>query len=138
MSSCFVDTNVLVYAEDRDAGAKNATARSLVLELWDSGDGVVSVQVLQEFFVTVTRKLSKPMRPTAASLIVNEYLSWRVVENTGDLLRVGIDLAQSAKLSLWDALIVAAAQHAGCDRLVTEDLSHHQRFGSLRIENPFG
>jgi predicted nucleic acid-binding protein len=137
MSSCFVDTNILVYAEDRDAGTKNETARSLVLDLWDSGDGVVSVQVLQEFFVTVTRKLSKPMRPNTASRIVNEYLSWRVVENTGDLLRVGIDLAQSAKLSLWDALIVAAAQHAGCDRLVTEDLSHQRRFGSLRIENPF-
>ena len=116
---------------------KNEVARRLILELWDSREGIVSVQVLQEFFFTVTRKLSKPMRPTTARRIVAEYLSWRVVENTGDLLLAGISLSESARLSLWDALIVAAAQFAGCDRLVTEDLNHGQRFGSLRIENPF-
>ncbi len=79
----FVDTNVLVYAEDRNAGIKHTAARDLVADLWRSGEGVLSVQVLQEFFVTVTRKMPQPLRPDEALAIVEQYLTWRVVENTG-------------------------------------------------------
>src|SRR3978361_1875092 len=82
----FVDANILVYTEDRDAGSKHTIARDLVADLWRSGEGVLSVQVLQEFFVNVTRKIPRPLSSQEASTIVEQYLTWRVVENTGGLL----------------------------------------------------
>ena len=133
----FVDTNVLVYAEDRNAGIKHTAARDLVADLWRSGEGVLSVQVLQEFFVTVTRKMPQPLRPDEALAIVEQYLTWRVVENTGGLLLGAIRLAASIKVSFWDALILQAASVEHCDRLWTEDLNHGQRIGDLIIINPF-
>jgi len=133
----FVDTNVLVYAEDRDAGSKHTVARNLVADLWHSGEGVLSVQVLQEFFVTVTRKIPRPLAPQEAGAIVEQYLTWRVVENTGELLLAGIRLASTLKVSFWDALILEAARVERCDRLWTEDLNHGQRVGDLTIVNPF-
>jgi predicted nucleic acid-binding protein len=133
----FVDTNVLVYAEDRDAKAKHRVASDLLVGLWQERDGVVSVQVLQEFYVTATRKLKKPLTSAKALEIVQEYLTWKVVENTAKLLTSAIDLQQRAQLSFWDAMVVQAALEAGCDRLYSEDLHSGQRFGSLVIVNPF-
>ena len=133
----FVDTNVLVYAEDRDAADKHERARDLIIGLWDEQGGVVSVQVLQEFYVNVTRKLKKPLTSKKALAIIEEYLTWTVVENTGRLLTNAIDLQQKARLSFWDAMIVQAALDSGCDRLYSEDLNTGQRFGSLVVVNPF-
>lgn len=133
----FVDTNVLVYAEDRDAKVKHDVARDLVVQLWDDRDGALSVQVLQEFYINVTRKLKKPLTSAKARAIIDEYLTWTVIENTGRLLTDAIALHDKAKISFWDALIVQAAVEAGCDRLYTEDLNDGQRFGSLVIVNPF-
>jgi predicted nucleic acid-binding protein len=133
----FVDTNVLVYAEDRDAGAKHEIARDLLVDLWNTRQGVVSVQVLQEFYVTITRKPKRPLHPLKALEIVREYLTWHVVENTSNLLVASIHLHQKAKLSFWDGAVVQAAIEAGCSRLYTEDLNAGQRFGALMIENPF-
>ncbi len=133
----FVDTNVLVYAEDRDARTKHAIARDLVLEIWNARDGVLSVQVLQEFYVNVTRKLKKPLTAARALEIVQEYLAWSVVENTGSLLVEAVRLQQKAQLSFWDAIVVQAAIGAGCERLYSEDLNDGQRFGSVLVVNPF-
>ena len=133
----FVDANILVYAEDRDAGSKHDIARDLIADLWRSGEGVLSVQVLQEFFVVVTRKMPRPLSPGQALAIIEQYLTWRVVENTGDLLLAGIRLASTLKVSLWDALVLEAARVERCDRLWTEDLNHGQRVGDLTIVNPF-
>lgn len=133
----FVDSNILVYAEDRDAGPKHAAARDLVTGLWRTGGGVVSVQVLQEFFVTVTRKMPRPLPSGRALTIVEQYLTWRVVENTGHLLVAGIQLAASLQVSFWDALVLEAALAAHCDQLWTEDLNHGQRVRGLLIVNPF-
>jgi predicted nucleic acid-binding protein len=102
----FVDANILVYAEDRDVGSKHTIARDLVAGLWRSGEGVLSVQVLQEFFVNITRKVPRPLSSDAALAIVEEYLTWRVVENTGGLLLAGIRLASTLKVSFWDALVL--------------------------------
>lgn len=132
----FVDTNILVYAEDRDSGAKHEAARDLVVRLWNERSGVLSVQVLQEFFITVTRKLRKPLSAAKAAEIVRDYLTWTVVNNSGDLLLQAISLHQTARLSFWDALVVQAALEAGCDTLYSEDLNDGQRFGSLVIVNP--
>jgi predicted nucleic acid-binding protein len=133
----FVDTNILVYAEDRDAGSKHTIARDLLKDLWHSGEGVLSIQVLQEFFVNVTRKVPRPLPLDDALAIVEQYLTWRVVDNTGDLLLGGIRLASTLKVSFWDALMIHAARVARCDRLWTEDLNHGQRIGDLVIVNPF-
>jgi len=132
----FVDTSILVYAEDRDAGAKHESARDLLVRLWTDRQGVVSVQVLQEFFVTVTKKLRRPLTAARATEIVREYLTWTVVDNTGDLLIQAITLQQAAKLSFWDAMVVQAAIEAGCETLYSEDLNESQRFGSLLVVNP--
>lgn len=133
----FVDTNILIYAEDRDAGSKHVAARELVAGLWRSGEGVLSVQVLQEFFVNVTRKIPKPLGHDEALAIVEQYLTWRVAENTGELLLGAIRLAPTLQVSFWDALVVQAARMERCDRLWTEDLNHGQRVGDLLILNPF-
>jgi predicted nucleic acid-binding protein len=133
----FVDTNILVYAEDRNAKARYETARDLVIELWEKREGVVSIQVLQEFYVTATRKLKKPLSAAKAREIVHEYLTWTVVENTGRLLTAALELHQSAQLSFWDAMVVQAAVEAGCDTLYSEEFNTGQRFGSLVVVNPF-
>jgi predicted nucleic acid-binding protein len=133
----FVDTNILVYAEDRDAKSKHNVARDLVLGLWNDRQGVLSIQVLQEFYVTVTRKLKKPLRAAEALDAVREYLTWTVVENTGSLLVQAAELQQRAQLSFWDAMVIQAAIQAGCDRLYSEDMHAGQRFDSVVIVNPF-
>ena len=132
----FVDTNILVYAEDKDAGPKHEAARDLVVRLWNERQGVVSVQVLQEFFITVTKKLRRPLTAARASEIVREYLTWTVVNTTGDLLVQAISLQQAARLSFWDAMVVQAAIEGGCDTLYSEDLNDGQRIGSLQVVNP--
>ena len=133
----FVDTNILVYAEDRDAKGKHEVARDLIVELWNSREGVLSVQVLQEFYVAVTRKLKKPMSAARALDVVREYLSWPVIENTGALLVDAVGLQQKAQLSFWDAMVVQAAINGGCDKLYTEDLNAGQRLGPVLVVNPF-
>jgi predicted nucleic acid-binding protein len=133
----FVDTNILVYAEDEDEKDKHPIARDLVVELWRTREGVVSVQVLQEFFVTVTRKIKRPLPVGRAQDIVREYLTWRVVDNTGALLVSAIDLHQKARLSFWDAMVVQAAINAGCEQLYSEDLNDGQLFGTLKVVSPF-
>ena len=100
-------------------------------------DGVLSVQVLQEFYVNVTRKVRRPLTGAKALEIVQEYLTWTVVENAGRLLVAAVELQQRAKLSFWDALVVQAAMAAGCDRLYSEDLNAGQTFGSVTVVNPF-
>jgi predicted nucleic acid-binding protein len=134
----FVDTNILVYAEDRDAGRKHEVARDLIVDLWNSRDGVLSVQVLQELYVTLTRKVRRPLSAARAAELVREYLAWRVVDNDGALLIGAMALQQKGSLSFWDALIVEAASAAGCQRLYSEDLNPGQRFGAVEIVNPFG
>lgn len=132
----FLDTNVLVYAHDATAGNKHDLAADLVSNLWDSQDGVISVQVLQEFYVTVTRKVSNPVDSQTAERWVSNYLNWSVVENdAGSVLRA-IDIENRYQISFWDALIIQAAEAAGAKRLLTEDLNSGQRYGNVLVENP--
>jgi predicted nucleic acid-binding protein len=133
----FVDTNVLVYAEDLAAGFKRDRARELIVGLWESREGVLSVQVLQEFFVTVTRKVAFPLSPAEALRIVDEYLAWKVVENTGPLLVAAIERVTADRMSFWDALIVEAALSSRCSVLFSEDLQAGRRFGDLLVVDPF-
>ncbi len=133
----FVDANILVYAFDSSAGAKQTAAKQLLERLWDAGTGCLSVQVLQEFFVTVTRKVAQPLSIDEAADRVREFSSWRVFAPVAGDVLAAIALQKKAKLNFWDAMVVEAAGESGCDVLWTEDLDDGQLLRGVRIRNPF-
>jgi predicted nucleic acid-binding protein len=133
----FVDANVLVYAFDSSAGRKQQVAQALLESLWESNTGCVSVQVLQEFFVTVTKKVAKPLPVEDAKARVREFAVWRVFAPTPEDVLAAIDLHVQAKIGFWDAMIVLAAAESACDVLWTEDLSDGQLLRGVRVRNPF-
>ena len=133
----FVDTNVLVYAHDDSAGAKRDQARLLVEQLWGSREGCLSVQVLQEFFVTVTRKIAKPLGPETAKEIVADLSHWHMHVPAADDVLGAIGIHQRAEISFWDAMIVRSAAEMGCAVLCSEDLNAGQEYSGVRVENPF-
>jgi predicted nucleic acid-binding protein len=133
----FVDTNLLVYAYDRSAGDKQAICSRLVEECWENESGCVSMQVLQEFFVTVTRKIAKPLDILTARQIVADLAQWHLhFPDVSDLLQT-IDFQQNFQLSFWDAMIVQSAVNMGCKILLSEDLNHGQLYGGVQVINPF-
>jgi len=133
----FLDTNVIVYAYDNSAGEKHAQAQKILLDLWKSGLGVISTQVLKEFYVTVTQKIPNTLNKENAAGIISDLLSWEVVVNDGYKILQAIAIQQKYCLSFWDALIINSAQESGCSVLYSEDLSSGQKLGSLEIRNPF-
>jgi predicted nucleic acid-binding protein len=133
----FVDANVLVYAFDSSAARKQRAARELLERLWESGTGCVSVQVLQEFFVTITKKVPKPLPADEAKARIREFSAWTVFAPTADDIVAAIDLQVDAKIGFWDAMIVLAAAESGCDVLWTEDLNDGQVLRGVQIRNPF-
>lgn len=133
----FVDANVLVYSFDVSAGAKQATAQRLLKRLWDTETGCLSVQVLQEFFVTVTRKVSQPVSVDEAADRIREFATWRVFAPTAGDVLAAITVHKQAQLHFWDAMVLQAAIELGCDVLWTEDLNDGQILRGVRIRNPF-
>ncbi|HVS14307.1 MAG TPA: PIN domain-containing protein [Thermoanaerobaculia bacterium] len=133
----FVDTNVLVYAHDRGSGRRHRIAREIVDGLWEARAGVLSTQVLQELYVNVRRRARRPIGAQEARDLIQDYLSWSVVVNDGAALLEAIALESRYRLSFWDALIVQAANAAGAEVLLTEDLNAGQRYGSVEAVNPF-
>jgi predicted nucleic acid-binding protein len=131
----FIDTNLLVYADDLDAGEKTVRARQLVGEALRAQTGVLSTQVLQEFFVVTTRKLG--VAPEIARRKVELLATMDVVSVQIPHILHAIDLHRLHSLSFWDALILACAAAAGCPRLWSEDLQHGAVISGVRIENPF-
>jgi len=134
----FVDTNVLLYAHDASETEKQPIARALLEDLWADRSGVLSTQVLQEFYVVATRKFTPPMRRSEARELVALYATWPVVQVDVELILDATALEERAQLSFWDALIVEAARRAGATRLVSEDLQDGRRFAGMVIDNPFG
>ena len=132
----FVDTNILVYAHDRSAGEKHNRARALVEQLWHSGEGVLSTQVLQELCVNLRRKSNRPLSSDEMIRLIEDYLSWEVVVNSPDSAVQALQLEARYKVSFWDALILHAAETAGAAVLYSEDLATGQRYGSTRVINP--
>ncbi len=133
----FVDANVLVYAFDGSAARKQQAARLLLERLWESSTGCLSVQVLQEFFVTVTKKVAKPLPVDEAAARIREFAAWRVFAPSAEDVLAAIDLHARVKIGFWDAMIVLAASESGCDVLWTEDLSDGQLLRGVRVRNPF-
>jgi predicted nucleic acid-binding protein len=133
----FVDTNIFVYAHDLDAGNKNLIAKEVVSELWESRSGVVSTQVLQELYVTLTTKIPSPLERPIVRRIVKNYANWELVINDPTIIIQASEIEETHKLSFWDALIVSAAYSRNIDTILTEDLNHGQYVEGILIINPF-
>ncbi len=133
----FVDTNVLAYAHDASEKTRQPAAAALLEDLWRSQSGLVSTQVLTEFYVVATRKFTPPLARRAARSIIDTYAAWPVVRVDPALILAASALEERQRLSFWDALIIEAARRGGAARLVSEDLQHGQRIAGLVIENPF-
>jgi predicted nucleic acid-binding protein len=133
----FVDTNVLVYAHDVTAGDKHESARALIEELWRTRKGCVSVQVLQEFFVTTTRKIPKPVDASVAVRIISDLAGWHVHAPTVNDVLAAIDIHDRTGASFWDAMILRSAKELGCKTLHSEDLNSGQIYEGIQVRNPF-
>ncbi len=133
----FVDTNVLVYAHDSSAGEKRDVAVDLVLRLARDGTGLLSLQVLMEFFVAVTRKIPRPLSTSLGAEITGDFGHWRTfLPGVPDVLE-GIRIAAKHKISFWDAMIVRAAAAMEASVIWSEDLNHGQRYEGVMMRNPF-
>lgn len=132
----FVDTNVLIYAHDIDAGEKQQIAKGVLRELWAERTGVLSMQVLQEFYLNVTRKIASPLPKEMARLVVTSYAIW-CAETTAAEIAAAFRIEDESQIGFWDALIVSAAEKSGASRILSEDLNAGQRIRGILVVNPF-
>jgi predicted nucleic acid-binding protein len=135
--STFLDSNVLVYSVDESPAEKVKHAQAVELLTRDAEDLVVSTQVLQEFYVVTTRKLQNPLSEDRAARAVRGLAKLDVVGVDVPLVLAAVETSRTARISLWDALIIEAASRAGCERVLSEDLNAGQVLCGVRIENPF-
>ena len=133
----FVDTNILIYAHDISAGHKHTRAMDLIRELWDSGAGCLSVQVLQEFYVNVTQKVAKPLAPDAAARIIAELSVWQIHSPGAEDVLDAIRLQGRYQVSFWEAMILASAIQLGCQSIWSEDLNTGQVYDTVTVLTPF-
>ena len=134
-SNCFVDTNVLLYSVDPLEAPKQDQARRWLDVLWLQQTGRLSWQVLHEFYANAERKMG--LARISARRTVEVFLQWRPVDTSLALIARGWHWMDQAQLAYWEALIVAAAEHSGCDFLLSEDFQAGRRFNSLTVVNPF-
>lgn len=132
----FVDSNVLIYAHDVDAKGKHQKANAVLRQLWAERCGFLSMQILQEFYVNVTRKIPNPIRKDAARLVVHNYTPW-CMETTPVEIATAFRIEDEAGIGFWDALVIASAAKCGAVRILSEDLNDRQTIAGVRIENPF-
>ena len=133
----FVDTNVLIYAHDIDAGRKHDIAKIVLRDLWADRTGILSTQVLQEFYVNATRKIRTPLPKPAARSVVSTYAAWCVDGITAVDVTAAFQIEDDAKINFWDALILAVAARSGATRVLSEDLNPDQAIAGVVIQNPF-
>jgi len=133
----FVDTNVLVYGFEKGSSPKKQVAQRLLNTLMEEDRLRVSTQVLQELFVTLTRKVSRPCSSKEALAALDDLTAWPVMRVDYAAIRAAIELSEGAKLSFWDSLVVVAAARSGAAVLYTEDLNDGQEILGVRISNPF-
>lgn len=133
----FLDTNILIYAHDLDAGIKHNIALQIVKDLWENKNGVLSTQILQEFYINVTKKIPSPISPLEAREIIRAYLNWDIKENHPMSIIRASEIEEKYCISFWHALVVLAAYEAKVDKILTEDLNAGQIIEGILIENPF-
>jgi predicted nucleic acid-binding protein len=132
----FVDTNILIYAHDLEAGLKHERALKLIEHLWTTGQGALSTQVLQELCVNLRRRVARPLPSDELAKLIEDYLSWEVVVNTPQAIVAALGIEARYKVSYWDALILHAAESCGAEVLYSGDLSHGQRYGGVEVVDP--
>jgi len=133
----FLDTNILIYAHDMDAGLKHDVAQSILEKLWKDETGIISTQVIQEFYVNVTRKIPNPITPVQARAIILNYFSWQMGAIEPYTILSASEIEEKYVLSFWDSLIIATASQSEAKKILTEDLNHGQVIEGVLIENPF-
>ena len=132
----FVETNILPYAHDTSTGLKDQRALQLVEQLWTTGEGVLSTQVLQELCVILRRKVARPLPGVEIRHLIQDYLSWQIVTDSPESVVQALEIEEHHKISFRDALIVHAAETAGAGILYSEDLADGQKFGGVQVVNP--
>lgn len=133
----FLDTDVIVYAYDKSAGEKHRVAADIMMELWHTERGLVSTQVLQEFFVITTRKIPKPLNVNVVKEIINDLLAWDVITNDGESILSAIDRHLKYKYSFRDSMIIDTALKGGATALYSEDLADGQTVDGIFNQEPF-
>jgi predicted nucleic acid-binding protein len=133
----FVDTNILIYAHDVSAGDKHAAAKNLIEDLWEKNTGCLSIQVMQEFYVSVTLKVPLPLNALEATEIIRDLAYWRVHEPKIEDVLNAIELQGHHQISFWDAMIVQSALQLECNLMWSEDLNPGQVYDSVKLVNPF-
>lgn len=133
---CFVDTDILIYAHDRSAGAKHMRAQMLLEKLWDCGWGIVSTQVLEELCTQLCSNVSHPLSVEEASLLIRDYCSWEVVARTPASVLDALEIVTRLKIPFLDALILEAAERSGASVIYSEHLATVPRYGAIQIVNP--
>lgn len=131
----FLDTNVLIYAVS--SAPEELSKKERALELIQHADFGLSAQVLQEFYVNVTRKIAKPLAPDVAVELLDQFRHFPLVPTDYPLVVAGVEAAVRYRISYWDGAIIAAAERLGAGTLFSEDLSHGQEYGGVRVVNPF-
>lgn len=137
MSGEFVDTNVFVYAHDTSAGEKRRVAAELVTRLANEQRGLVSVQVLMELYVSMTRKLGRPLSPELAAEIVVDLSTWATFAPVASDIIEAIRIGRRYQISFWDALIIHAAKSQDASVIWSEDLNEGQHYEGVPVRNPF-
>jgi predicted nucleic acid-binding protein len=133
----FVDSNILIYAHDGDAGSRQQRAAERLTELWNSRAGRLSMQVLQEFYVNVTQKIKVPLSRSAAREVVRNYTPWVESPITPATVVRASEIGEIWHISFWDGMILAAAEQDHASQLLSEDLTHGQVIAGVKIVNPF-
>ena len=133
----FLDTNILVYAYDKNEPKKQIRAQDILKAAIEEESGIISAQILGEFFVVVTRRIKEPLPIDDAEKIIDIISVLPVAEIDKNLVRDAINIQKGYGISYWDSLIVATAKREGCDRIITEDLNSGQNYDGVLIENPF-
>lgn len=132
----FVDTNILVYAHDSTQREKHERAQALVETLWESGEGILSTQVLQELCINLRRKSARPLSVEETRKLIEDYSTWDIVVNTAESVLQALDFESRYQISFWDALIVQAATSCEATIIYSEDLADGQTYGAVRVVNP--
>ena len=133
----FVDTNVLIYAHDLDAGPRRQRAAERLAELWNTRAGRLSTQVLQEFYVNVTQKIKAPLSRSAAREVVRNYIPWVESPITPATVVRASEIGEIWNISFWDGMILAAAEQDQASQLLSEDMNHGQLIAGVKVVNPF-
>jgi predicted nucleic acid-binding protein len=135
MSKTFIDTNIVVYANDKRDPVKQKTAIDLISTLIDSGRGVVSTQVLQEYAVTALQKLQQRPDVVIRTIAILEH--FEVIHQTPEMIRKAVELKTLYHISFWDACIISNAEVAGCSTIISEDLNSGRFYSGIAVINPF-